>query len=120
MERVAGILRRGGNTKHFLAGILVVDPLPLPVHKDKVRGLWIPSSSNGITGGSKRVNKCFPVVDSWKGQVTYHVLDSVITRPVFEHTLTEAGRFTGILTFRPQRGGWFGRYKIVDLKWQEN
>jgi len=107
-------------TKHFRSGVLVMDPVPLPVHKDKVRGLWLNVPSDGRPGGTRRVPKCFPVVDSWEGKVTYHILDEIITKPVFERTVIEAGNFIGILAFRPERGGYFGRYKVAKFEWQEN
>ena len=117
-----GIKERGKATytKHFLAGVLVMDPLPLPIHKDKVRGLWLNVPSDGRPGGGRRVPKCFPVVDNWSGEVKYHILDSIITEDVFKETLVEAGNFIGILAFRPQRGGYFGRYKVNDFKWVKN
>ena len=107
-------------TKHFLAGVLVMDPVPLPVHKDRVRGLWLNVPHDGRRGGRSRVPKCFPVVDLWEGQVTYHILDGIITEPIFTRHLIEAGNFIGILSFRAERGGYFGRYEVKNVKWQEN
>ena len=104
-------------TKHFKAGILVPESLVLPVKKDDVDGEWFHVPSDGKTGGSSRVLKCFPVVREWGGDVTFYILDDTITEGVFEHHLIEAGRFIGVGRFRPQNGGFYGRYEVQDIKW---
>jgi hypothetical protein len=106
-------------TKHFTAGILVFDPLVLPEKRDTVRGEWFFVPSDGKRGGGKRVMKCFPVIPSWKGKVDFMVLDSVITKEVFENTIREAGNFVGLGRFRPARGGFYGRFKVNKVEWSE-
>jgi hypothetical protein len=104
-------------TKHFEAGVMVLDGLPLPVTKDSVAGEWLFVPSDGKRGGGKRVPKCFPVVQQWKGAVTYHILDDVITPEVFEQHLKEAGNFIGIGRFRPRNNGYYGRFKVNKIDW---
>lgn len=104
-------------TKHFEAGVLVMDGLVLPDKRDDVKGEWLFVPSDGRPGGGSRVAKCFGVIPSWKGEVTFHVLDETITEPVFRHHLEEAGRFIGIGRFRPRNRGFYGRFKVVKLKW---
>ena len=106
-------------SKHFEAGIIVFSPLPLPVHKDKVPGEWLFVPSDGKKGGGKRVMKCFPVIQEWKGDVEFNILDSTITEEMFERYLTEAGNFIGIGRFRPIRGGFYGRFMVKKVKWRE-
>lgn len=104
-------------TKHFEAGVLVVDGVTLPIKKEDVRGQWLFVPADGQRGSGKRVEKCFPVIDQWEGTVTYHVMDETITKDVFEETLNEAGKFIGIGVFRPRNNGYYGRFDVVSIKW---
>lgn len=105
-------------TKHFEAGVLVTDALHLDIKKDDVPGEWLFVPADGIRGSGKRVEKCFPVIHQWNGDVTFHILDETITRDVFEHVLTQAGAFIGIGRFRPRNNGFYGRFKLEGLSWQ--
>lgn len=104
-------------TKHFEAGILVIDALVLDVKKKEVDGEWLFVPADGKRGSGKRVMKCFPVIPKWQGQVTWHVLDETITADVFERHLSEAGSFIGIGRFRPRNNGFYGRFKVLDCEW---
>lgn len=117
-ERIPG---KGQQTwsKHFEAGVLVTDPLPLGIKKDDVSGEWLFVPSDGKKGGGKRVMKCFPVIQQWEGEMTFYVLDDMITEDVFRHHLEQAGAFVGLGRFRPQRGGFYGRFKVVNMTWKD-
>jgi hypothetical protein len=104
-------------TKHFVSGILVLEGLVLPEMKATVSGDWIFVPSDGIRGSGKRVLKCFPVIPKWSGQVTFHVLDDVITQDVFEQHLKEAGNFIGVGRFRPINDGFYGRFTVKGIEW---
>lgn len=104
-------------TKHFEAGVMVLEGLPLGVKKDDVEGEWHFVPASGRRGDGKRVQKCFPVFRSWKGTVTFHILDDVITPQVFEQHLRDAGNFIGIGRFRPRNNGYYGRFKVNSLNW---
>ena len=106
-------------TKHFKSGIMVLEGLTLPIHKDDVEGEWLFVPSDGRVGGGKRVKKCFPRIDEWGGDVEFHIVDDVITPEVFEHHLKEAGSFTGIGRFRPSSdsGGFYGRFIVKKFVW---
>lgn len=105
-------------TKHFEAGLMVLDGLTLPITKDKVDGEWLFVPASGRRGDGKRVSKCFPVIREWSGDVTFHVLDDVITEEVFEQHLKEAGNFIGIGRFRPRNNGYYGRFEVKRIIWQ--
>lgn len=105
-------------TKHFEAGVLVVDGLVLPVKKDDVPGEWLFLPSDGIRGSGKRVDKCYPVIKEWSGDVTFYVLDELITKEPFAEHLTAAGNFIGIGRFRPRNNGFYGRFTVEKVKWQ--
>lgn len=104
-------------TKHFEAGIIVTEGLTLPVTKAQVAGEWLFVPADGKRGSGKRVKKCFPVIPSWKGAVTFHILDETVTPEVFEQHLAEAGNFIGIGRFRPRNNGYYGRFKVTGVKW---
>ena len=105
-------------TKHFEAGLLVLDPLRLGIQKDDVEGEWLFVPADGRRGSGKRVMKCFPVVQSWEATATIHVLDDAITKDVFERHLAEAGRFIGMGRFRPRNNGYYGRFEVISLTWE--
>lgn len=105
-------------TKHFEAGILVLEPLVLPVEKEQVAGEWLFVPADGRRGSGKRVSKCFPVIPQWAGAVSFHILDDTITREVFEHHLAEAGKFIGLGRFRPRNNGFYGRFTVEKVKWE--
>lgn len=104
-------------TKHFEAGVMVVDALTLSIKKDDVEGEWFHVPSDGKRGGSKRVLKCFPVIPHWSGNVTWHILDDTITQDVFVKHLEEAGKFIGLGRFRPRNNGFYGRFGVKAVKW---
>lgn len=104
-------------TKHFEAGVMVLEGLRLPIAKDAVQGEWLFVPADGRRGSGKRVTKCFPLVPSWKGAVSFHVLDDVITPEVFEQHLKDAGNFIGIGRFRPRQNGYYGRFKVNTISW---
>ncbi len=106
-------------TKHFEAGILVVDPVPLGIHIDDARcqRLFIPA--DGKRGGGKRVWKQFPVFDKWRVKVKFFCLDEVVNEDVFERHLVDAGQFIGIGMFRPRNNGFYGRFNVLDVEWEK-
>jgi hypothetical protein len=106
-------------TKHFASGCLVLEPAFVGVHKDNLLCDRIYANADGVRGSGKRVWKYFPRVDNWKVDVDFHVYDDAITREVFEKVLGEAGRFIGIGRFRPQNGGFYGRFAVEKVKRQE-
>lgn len=105
-------------TKHFKAGVLVTDGVPLGVKKDEVEGEVFFVDAQGKQGGS-RVKRKFPVVREWTGDVTFYVLDETITRDIFEAHLKEAGNFIGIGRFRPENGGFYGRFSVEKIAWKD-
>lgn len=106
-------------TKFFTSGVLCVDPPVLPNKKVEVRGERIHANADGVRGSGKRVWRTFPVVDDWSVDVQFNVLADEITKGVFEEHLKQAGAFVGIGRFRPQNGGFYGRFKVEKVIWQE-
>lgn len=117
-----GKIKGKGNatwTKHFDAGILVVDPLVLDgVTRENVKGHWQFVPSSGISGDGKRVMKCFPVVHKWGGKITVFVLNDEITPEIFAKVVDAAFKLVGVGVFRPERRGYWGRAKVLKVEWK--
>lgn len=105
-------------TKHFEAGVMVLEGLTLPIKKVDVHGDWLFVPASGRRGDAKRVLKCFPIIHQWAGPVVFHVLDDVISEKVFEQHLRDAGNFIGIGRFRPRNNGYFGRFRVNKVDWE--
>jgi len=106
-------------TKNFDAGVLVAEPIILPNIADEVEGEWLFVPSDGKPGGPVRVWKCFPLIREWEGVVTYHILDDLITEDIFSQVLIGSGQFIGVGRFRPRNRGYYGRFKVEGIQWQE-
>lgn len=104
-------------TKHFEAGVLCMDPVPLPYRKEELEGEWFNMNADGKRGSGTRVRRCFPVIREWQAAVSFVVLDKTITESVLRHHLDQAGKFIGIGRFRPRNGGFYGRFKLTRLDW---
>lgn len=115
-EKIPG-KRNATWTKHFLAGVLVLEPVPLGVKKADVEGEWLYLDANGKKNSGTRVWRCYPVIREWSGIAEFHILDETITESVFAHHLEEAGKFIGIGRFRPRNGGFYGRFSVEGIEW---
>lgn len=106
-------------TKHFKAGVLVTEGLVLDLKKDDVPGEVYFVPSDGKAGSGSRVKRKFPVIQDWAGEVQFFVLDETITEDIFATHLKEAGNFIGIGRFRPENGGFYGRFGVTSIHWQD-
>ena len=104
-------------TKHFEAGVLVLEPCSLGIHKDAVESenLFLPS--DGVRGSGKRVIKTYPLIREWETTCTFYVQDDMLTKDVFRYHLEQAGTFIGIGRFRPRNNGFYGRFRLADMEW---
>lgn len=107
-------------TKHFEAGIMVLEDAPTGVMADKVRAEKLYLHANGQRGSGTRVWRRMPRIDSWTADVDWHILDPIITESVFKKVLSEAGNLIGIGRWRPRNGGIYGRFRCESLQWIEN
>lgn len=106
-------------TKHFEAGVLVTDKMYIGQHKDDIKNESLLVPSDGKRGGGKRVIKTFPLILEWKGDITYHIFDDKITEEVFSRILEEAGLLIGIGRFRPKNWGYYGRFIVDNIIWND-
>ncbi|TAA54615.1 hypothetical protein [Shinella sp. JR1-6] len=106
-------------TKFFVAGQICDGNVPIGVHKDKLQPITIWANADGVRGSGKRVRRKFPYIPSWEGKAHFSILDEVIPNKVFEQALVEAGRLVGIGRFRPEKGGFNGRFTVERFEWSE-
>lgn len=104
-------------TKFFLSGVLCMEPGILPFTRDDVACDRIYANADGVRGSGKRVWRMFPRVDQWQVDMPFHILADEITKDVFEEHIRQAGAFVGIGRFRPQSGGYYGRYEVKKIVW---
>jgi hypothetical protein len=102
--------------KYVESGVMVTDPIMLGVKKNELLPdeQYVPS--DGQPGGSKRVHKTFPKLNKWSGKVRILVLDETVTKSVLQYFLEQAGAYIGLLRFRPEKNGYYGRFQVVNLQ----
>jgi hypothetical protein len=115
-------------TKHFVSGVMCYEPVEIGYNIEDAncngdgktrkiecwRGMMDPTGKKSTTGGT-RVKRMFPDFPEWEADVNFHVLDDTITVPIFKEMLEEAGKFVGIGRFRPENGGYYGRFEVVSV-----
>lgn len=106
-------------TKHFDAGVTAIGPVALNVRIEDVipETFFVPS--DGKRGGSTRVYKTFPMIPEWKAMFDLYIFDEKIHKEIFHKMLSIAGQLIGIGRFRPRNRGYYGRFLIRDLRWEE-
>ena len=66
-----------------------------------------------------RVPKIRPMIKNWKAKFEIEYDETLIGNPdLIKQNLEDAGKRVGLLDFRPQRSGTFGKFKIS--KWEES
>lgn len=106
-------------TQKFVSGVSVAEPLVLDLKAEDVKAEKIFVNADGVRGSGKRVFKWFPMIPEWEGDVRFYVFDETITRDPFVYHLKQFGAFIGIGRYRPQVGGWKGRFRVLDVKEEE-
>lgn len=113
--------RNATYTKRFKSGLLIMEEIALfrdgrPATMDDFEGEWLFLDANGKPGGT-RVKRCMPrIANPWTATATIIVVDEVITEPVLSKAINEAGMLVGVGRFRPAVGGYYGRFKLADMK----
>jgi hypothetical protein len=107
-------------TAKFTAGIFLLEDPALNIDPATVVSVLISANPDGVRGSGKRVPKRFPIMPEWSTTFDIHILDPIITEPVFREMLELAGIYIGFGRFRPEKGGINGRFAIDKLVWQDN
>ena len=103
--------------KRLEGGFLCMDEIVLDLRAEDIQSVTIPANANGRRGAGTRVFRTFPLIESWAADVRFWLTDDIITETVFEDAVAEAGQFVGIGRFRPENGGYFGRWKVTHFQW---
>jgi hypothetical protein len=112
-------------TKHFEAGIMIIDTAVLhdgsgkPIMAAEVVCDRLYLNADGKKGSGSRVWRRYPRINQWQATITIYVLDDVLTEEIVLKYVEEAGRFIGLGRFRPRNGGLYGRFRVVSHKWSE-
>ena len=114
-EKIAG---KGNSTytKHFEAGVMVLDDIYVGVNEKKVDSIKVHVPSDGKRGGTTRVWKTFPLIKKWSGKAVITVLDETVDKDKLKEYLTYSGMFIGLLRWRPRQGGLYGRFSVKNFK----
>lgn len=107
-------------TKHFQSGVLTVERVYLyhngkRIHKDDLVMERYYCNADGKRGSGKRVFRHFPTVRDWEADLQIIVLDESITEDKLEDYLSQAGKFKGVGRFRPENGGYYGRFLVEKM-----
>lgn len=103
-------------TKFFESGVIVTEPVFIAA-EDAIECERIHANADGVRGSGKRVWRKFPRIDEWQGKVQFFVIADEITEEIFEEAVRYAGVAVGVGRFRPERGGYFGRYSVEGFEW---
>lgn len=105
-------------TKFFLAGQIADGDVNIKLKKADLQSIDIWANADGVRGSGKRVKRRFPYILDWEGTARFLILDDTIPKDVFEQSLVGAGKLVGIGRFRPEKGGFLGRFSVEDFTWQ--
>jgi hypothetical protein len=88
-------------------------------HVDKAAMESFMAHVNGVRGSGARVLRRFPIVPNWSGEITFMMWDVRIPEAVFRETLEDAGLLIGVGRRRPENKGFFGRFQVQSIGWNE-
>lgn len=100
----AGIFRPCTDRTHLLGD----DNKPLQNFEVDVR-----KATNHTKGA---IAVCRPRFDRWKAKFHVNIDDTVISVPLAQQILEDAGKRSGIGSFRVSKGGYFGQFRITEWK----
>ncbi len=106
-------------TKHFESGIIIPEGITLDILAKDVKCEWLYVHADGVRGSGRRVDRCFPVIDHWEGELDIIVIDDIVDKDIFEKFLKLSGQVIGIGRFRPQNRGYKGRFAIRAIDWRK-
>ncbi len=105
-------------TGYFTSAVHIQDDLTLPLRREDLQFITLPCHANGNRKSGKRVPRTFPVIPAWAGSLCFDILDPTITEEIFTRVLQHAGMFIGIGRFRPENGGFNGRFVVEGVTWK--
>lgn len=106
-------------TKHFVAGVAILEDLDINQAPDTCRRQMINAHANGVRDSGTRVTRYFPTFDEWTATFEVVIFDPLITESIFTEVFEAAGLFVGVGQFRPQNGGTNGRWMVDKVVWND-
>jgi len=120
-----GELKKKGNatwSQNFTCGLSISEG-PTLLNRDGVpmRGedgdsVWVYCHADGKRSSGTRVWRCFPVFEKWTLEFVLTILDDTIPEEVFNRVVEAFGLFNGIGRYRPQNGGYLGRFVVDSIE----
>jgi len=116
-----GLKKKGSATwaQNFTCGLAVAHGPKIGHGADDARIEPVYSHANGQRGSGKRVWRHFPIFDEWSAVLVIHILDDTIPEDVFARVVEAFGLFIGVGRYRPQNGGYLGRFTVKKLEISE-
>jgi len=100
------------SAKSILAGSIRVLPDEISLGTSKYT-----IDTRPVVIARQRVLKSRAKLEKWEATFDIGYNEKLITSPeVIKEILSEAGERVGLLDFRPQKGGWFGAFKITKFE----
>ena len=66
-----------------------------------------------VVVGKARILRCRPCFSKWQMRVAFEVDTAILQPAQVRESLALAGRIIGIGDYRPEKGGGFGRFKVL-------
>jgi len=110
-----GELKKKGNatwSENFRCGLAVAKSPSIGITADEIEAERVYCNADGKRGSGKRVWRTFPMAYDWEATVIVHILDDTIPVDVFERVIEQWGIVNGIGRYRPQNGGYLGRFVV--------
>jgi len=98
---------------------MMVDGVTILNGKGPAKDFEVDSRPVTIPATKGRVMRHRPRFDQWRAKFDLLVDDNMLSVETAQQLLTEAGMSYGIGDFRPEKGGPFGRFRIVSWKEQK-
>ncbi len=100
------------SAKAILAGSIRIEPMEVSLGTSKYE-----IDTRAVVIQRNRVLKSRARLDSWKATFDLIYDESLIADPeILKVVLIETGQRVGIMSFRPQKSGPYGRFKILHFK----
>lgn len=68
--------------------------------------------------GKSAIIRGRPKVFPWYALCWYNIDLARFNEQVFESVLVRAGKYPGLLDYRPEKSGWFGTFEVVDVEYE--
>jgi hypothetical protein len=125
MATAASYLGKGGELKkkgaatwaqNFTCGLSVAEGPRIGFNADEAKSERVYCHADGRRGSGRRVWRTFPVFEKWESEFVIHILDDTIPEEIFRRVAQAFGLFIGIGRYRPENGGYLGRFIVEKIQ----